>query len=66
MFFPTNQHQAMLIFQGILFGTFSVVLVGYFLKLSKTVFLLNFWSLLRGLCVLFAKFLPFPSKAALL
>jgi hypothetical protein len=37
MFFLTNQHQAMLFLQGILFGTISVVLVGNFPKLSKTV-----------------------------
>jgi hypothetical protein len=61
VFFFANQHQAMLILQGILFGTFTVVLVGDFPKLSKTVFLLKFWSLLRGLWFLFAKFLLFPS-----
>jgi hypothetical protein len=31
----------MLTFQGILFGTFAVVLVGNFPKLTKTIFLLN-------------------------
>jgi hypothetical protein len=49
VFFLTNQHQAMLFLQGILFGTIFVVLVGNFPKLSKTVFLQKFWSLLRGL-----------------
>jgi hypothetical protein len=62
MFILANQHQAMLILQGILFSTLTVVLAGNFPKLTKTVFfILKFWSLLRGLCVLFAKFLPFAS-----
>jgi hypothetical protein len=38
MFIIANQHQAMLILQGILFGTFFVVLIGNFPKLTKTVF----------------------------
>jgi hypothetical protein len=41
MFLLANQHQAMLILQGILFGTFTVVLVGNFLKLSKTGFFIS-------------------------
>jgi hypothetical protein len=62
MFFLVNQHQAMLILQGILFGTFTLVLAGNFPKLSKTVFyILLFRSLLRGLRVLCAKFLTFLS-----
>jgi hypothetical protein len=46
MCFLTNQHQAMLILQGILFGTISLDFVGNFPKFSKTVFL-NFSF---GLC----------------
>jgi hypothetical protein len=37
MFILSNQHQAMLIVQGILFGTFAVVLVGNFPELTKTI-----------------------------
>jgi uncharacterized membrane protein len=61
MFILANQHQAMLILQGILFGTYTVV-CGFgrqFSKINENRFLLKFWSLLRGLCVLFAIFLPF-------
>jgi hypothetical protein len=36
--FFAKQHQAMLILQEILFGTFTVVLIGRFLKLTKTFF----------------------------
>jgi hypothetical protein len=61
MFFLTNQHQTMLILQGILFSTISLVLVGNFPKLKKNVFFPKFGSLLRGLRVLFAKFVPCPS-----
>ncbi len=46
----------MLILQGIPFGTFALVLVGYFPNSTKTVFLLMFWSLLRGLWVLIEHF----------
>jgi hypothetical protein len=49
MGFIVNQHQAMLILQGILFGTFTVALVGNFPKLLKTVFVTYVWSLLRDL-----------------
>jgi hypothetical protein len=59
MFFLAKQHQAMLILQGILFWTFTLVLIGNFLKLTKTVFLPKFWSLLICLCILTVNFYLF-------
>jgi hypothetical protein len=54
--------------QGILFVTFAVVFVGYFLRLTKTVFfyILKLWSFLRDLYILVVQFSPFPSWVALL
>ncbi len=44
------------ILQGILFGTFAVVLVGNLPRLTKTVFFLKVWSLLKRLWALIAQF----------
>jgi hypothetical protein len=66
--FFAKQHQAIMyiyLLQEILFGIFAVAFAGHFPKLTKTVFLLTFFSFLRDLCVLTAQFSPFPSKAAL-
>jgi hypothetical protein len=43
MFFLPNQHQAMIILQGILFGTIFVVLAGSFPKFLKTRFPPKVW-----------------------
>ncbi len=53
--FFSKQHQATL--QGILFGTFAVVLVGSSPKFTKSFFKLKFCSLVRGLWVLIFTFI---------
>jgi hypothetical protein len=64
MIFLVKQHKAMLFLKGN-FLTLLVVLVGN-LPPKKTRFLLKFWFLLRGLWVLVAFLLPFPSWIDLL
>jgi hypothetical protein len=69
MSFLEKQHQAMLFLKGNLFDTFPVVLVGNLPpppQKKKPGFLLKFRSLLRGLWVIVAFLLPFPSWTGLL
>jgi hypothetical protein len=68
MIFLEKQYQAMLILKGNLFDTFPVVLVDNLPKNKKNyVFVcVKFRSLLRGLSVLIALFLPCPSWKGLL
>jgi hypothetical protein len=61
MIFLVKLHQAIVLLQGILFGTFAVVLVGHLAKVTKTNFLLKLRTFLRGLYVLTAEFSPLPS-----
>jgi hypothetical protein len=67
MIFLDKQHQAMLYLKGNLFETFPVIMVGNLTTPPpKKCFFAKFKSLLRGLWVLVAFLLPFPSWTGLL